>query len=143
MTKRLSSKEVEELSVSKFKEFLIQSNKLSAEINTNDKQPIWDGDLLIYKDGFKDTAKEEVKKISLQIKGRQISNKDVLMQETSSYRVRTSDLKSYMNTPTLFVLVYLYLDEINTIESSIFSNFFSKSQIQNLLKHRKIRSKKQ
>lgn len=137
MTKRLSSKEVEELSVSKFKEFLIQSNKLSAEINTNDKQPIWDGDLLIYKDGFKDTAKEEVKKISLQIKGRQISNKDVLMQETSSYMVRTSDLKSYMHTPTLFVLVYIYIDKNNKFEECIFCNFFSKSQISNLLKKKK------
>lgn len=89
---------------------------------------------MIYKDGFKDTAKEEVKKISLQIKGRQISNKDVLMQETSSYMVRTSDLKSHMHTPTLFVLVYIYIDKNNKIEEYIFCNFFSKSQISNLLK---------
>ena len=138
MIKKKSPKQIEELAVSKFKEFLINSNRISAELSINDKGVIWDGELFIYKEGFKDTAKEEVKKISVQIKGEQILCNELLKSDTIPFSVRTSDLKSYMQTPTLFVVTYLYINENSrSIESSIFCSFLTKSQIYKLLKPKK------
>lgn len=138
MIKKKSPKQIEELAVSKFKEFLINSSRISAELNINDKGVIWDGELFIYKEDFKDTAKEEVKKISVQIKGKQILSNELLKSETIPFSVRTTDLKSYMQTPTLFVVTYVYINENSrNIESSIFCAFLTKSQIYKLLKPKK------
>ena len=94
----------ESIAVNLLKLKLSKTKRISYNIPENDKTPCWDGDIFIHKDEH--NTKEEIKRISIQIKGRTIDSKN--FKKKVRFNLNDKDLKAYMHHDgIIFFLVYI------------------------------------
>lgn len=123
---------IEKFAVTAICQYMMDCKVLVPYIDDNDKTPMWDGDIYIYKseeinnDNFKG-------RYPLQIKGTKITED---FAETTSYSVRINDLINYSHEGgcAFFVVQERWDEEEETTKTQIFHNLLSKDDINFLLK---------
>ena len=93
----------ESIDVNVLKLKLSKVKRLSYNISENDKTPCWDGDIYIHKDENK--TKDDIKRISVQIKGRTIDSKN--FKKKVRFNLNEKDLKAYMNHDGIIFFLFL------------------------------------
>ena len=83
--------DIENLAASAVSESISLTDTMSPFINNGDKEPVWDGNIYIYKDRRK--TKEGLKKVPVQVKGK-INN--LPRKDTISFPMEISELKDYL-----------------------------------------------
>ena len=85
--------DIEEIAVQRVKREILKYDCLKDYINTNDKTPMWDGEIYIYKENSKYKANEDFKgKISVQVKGHKV---DKIKSGHSKYSIDVEYLRAY------------------------------------------------
>ena len=96
--------DIEKLATSAIEGEIAKTDLLSSFINSGDKEPCWDGHIYIHKD--KRRSKKDIKKVSAQVKGKEVRIRDA--KRTITYPISYDDLHAYMmNGGTIFFVVYL------------------------------------
>ncbi len=102
--------DLETIATASVKSSISITDELSPFINEGDKEPSWDGNIYIYAN--KDKRKEGIKKVPVQVKGKQ---SDDFSSETIKYPVTVVDLENYLNDGgVVFFVVYISSDGRNT-----------------------------
>lgn len=104
----MDSKSLETLAAHKVSDYLTLSKHLDPYVNTNDKEPCWDGNVEIYNDKSKG-KKDMIGRIAIQVKGRQ-RNIHPIAQIT--YPVSVVDLQRYLSEGIIYFVVYISEDGI-------------------------------
>lgn len=100
----MNTKDIEELATNAVKKSILTTKLLSANIYENDKNPLWDGEVYIYKSEQKTNA-DFCGKVPLQIKGKYCAN---LSKTKISYSVKVNELNSYLcDGGVMYFVVYL------------------------------------
>lgn len=122
----MTSDTIEELSVSAVKTAIAKTGILEAGyINSKDKKPTWDGDVLIY-ESPDSRRKAGLKKVSVQIKGKQKDS----FPDTIKEDVDIDDLKNYAdNMGAIYFVVYVTED----CQTKIYYQTFTPVKIYRLL----------
>ena len=96
-----SSRKIESLGVLKLSEFINNNDLLQAYINSNDKTPMWDGEIHVLKAAY-DKKEDILGRIPVQVKTTQRTTR------LNSFDISTSDLMSYRSDGgILFFVVFL------------------------------------
>ena len=70
----MNSTDIEKIAINKIEELILKNSEfLSPYINSNDRTPLWDGNIYIYNKNTKTNGTFEGK-IDVQIKGRQVDD---------------------------------------------------------------------
>ena len=97
---------IEMLGVGSVRLAIDKTDYLVSNINDNDREPSWDGDVQVYRKSG-DTHKKEdlILKVPVQVKGHKENN---LRKQSIKYSVDLSDLRNYLNCGgTTFLVVYV------------------------------------
>lgn len=85
--------DIEEIAVQRVKREILKYDCLKDYINTNDKIPMWDGEIYIYKQNSKYKANEDFRgKISVQVKGHKVTK---IKSGNSKYSIDIEYLRAY------------------------------------------------
>lgn len=85
--------DIEEIAVQRVKREILKYDCLKDYINTNDKTPMWDGEIYIYKENSKYKANEDFRgKISVQVKGHKVTK---IKSGNSKYSIDVEYLRAY------------------------------------------------
>jgi len=100
----MDNKAIETLSVNAVRNSLVVNDVLHPYINDNDKEPSWDGNIIIYRNAEK--VKSNIKgRVSTQIKGKECND---FSRETISYPISLVDLRNYLyDGGVIFFVVYV------------------------------------
>ena len=98
--------DIENLAASAVSESISLTDTMSPFINNGDKEPVWDGNIYIYKDRRK--TKEGLKKVPVQVKGK-INN--LPRKDTISFPMEISELKDYLIDGGVLLFV-VYFNEL-------------------------------
>lgn len=102
--------DLEKIATASVKTSISITDELSSFINEGDKEPSWDGNIYIYAN--KDKRKESIKKVPVQVKGKQ---SDDFSLDTIKYPVTVVDLENYLNDGgVVFFVVYISKDGRDT-----------------------------
>ena len=102
--------DLEKIATASVKTSISITDELSSFINDGDKEPSWDGNIYIYAN--KDKRKESIKKVPVQVKGKQ---SDDFSLDTIKYPVTVVDLENYLNDGGgVFFVVYISKDGRDT-----------------------------
>lgn len=133
----MNQKRVEMLSIQYLKEELLNSsNRIEALISENDKEPSYDGQILLYKDSS--LKKEGLKKIPVQVKG-SCRKKSFSHKSSIKFPVSKIDLQNYKNHNGVLYLV-VYLNENG--DYKIFYKDLLPADIDKIIKKMKAQKKK-
>lgn len=99
--------DIEQLAVDAVKHSISKTDYAKGFVNTGEKMPSWDGDIIIYNTNSKYYSKEDARKLPLQVKGLQISD---FSKEKIKYSVEKKDLVNYLNDGGVIFFV-VYIDE--------------------------------
>ena len=117
---------------------LSHTDTLRCSLNVNDKIPIWDGDVLIYKSN-KQNNDNLVGKVSVQLKGK-LATKKELAKDSISYPVKIVDLVIYQkNFGTIYFVTLI--NEHNTLQKTIYYETLTPRKISGYIKgkeHQKV-----
>ncbi len=95
--------DIEQLATSAFKTRIAKTDRLKPYVNEDDKEPSFDGNIYIFDN--KRYSKKNIKRVSVQVKGKATSAK---CSDTIKYSVSLIDLNNYRtNGGVIFVVVYL------------------------------------
>ena len=101
---------MEKIATASVKTSISITDELSPFINEGDKEPSWDGNIYIYAN--KDKRKESIKKVPVQVKGKQ---SDDFSLDTIKYPVTVVDLENYLiDGGVVFFVVYISKDGRDT-----------------------------
>ena len=118
---------VEQIATSAITERFSQTGVIRPEVDSSDKKPLWDGDLLVYSSESQ-TNRELLYKLPLQIKGKVETKWDV---DIYKYAVSIDDLAQYAeNGGVLFFVVLISRDRRN---KRIFSKALIKVKLLNII----------
>lgn len=85
--------DIEGIAVQRVKREILKYDCLKDYINTNDKTPMWDGEVYIYKENSKYKANEDFRgKISVQVKGHKVTK---IKSGNSKYSIDVEYLRAY------------------------------------------------
>ena len=97
---------IEKRAVNYVEDTVLLCEHLTPYINDNDKEPSWDGSIIIYKTSKK-TKDELVGRVPVQVKGKLVKPNKITCEQIS-FSIKTSDLRNYLNEGgTLFFVVYI------------------------------------
>lgn len=99
--------DIEQLAVDVVKNSIARTDYGKGFINTGEKMPSWDGDIIIYNTNSKYYSKENARKLPLQVKGLQNSD---FSKEKIKYSVEKKDIVNYLNDGGVIFFV-VYIDE--------------------------------
>ena len=100
----MNTRDIEELATNAVKKSILTSKLLSANIYENDKNPLWDGEVYIYKSEQKTNA-DFCGKVPLQIKGKRCAN---LSKNRISFPVEVNELNNYLcDGGVMYFVVYV------------------------------------
>jgi len=95
--------DIEKLATSAVINSISETDYLSAFINSNDKEPSWDGQIYVYRN--KNKSKDNlVARVAVQVKGKQCNN---ISETKISYSINMSDLRNYYNDGGVIFFVVL------------------------------------
>lgn len=87
----MDSTDIEKIATNKIEELVLKNSEfLSPYINSNDKTPLWDGNIYVYNKNPKTNGTFEGK-IDVQIKGRQVND----FKENNTYSFKVETLRGY------------------------------------------------
>ena len=110
---------------------LSHTDTLRCSLNVNDKIPIWDGDVLIYKSN-KQNNDNLVGKVSVQLKGK-LATKKELAKDSISYPVKIVDLVIYQkNCGTIYFVTLI--NKHNNFQKTIYYETLTPKQIRYYIK---------
>lgn len=110
---------------------LSKTDTLRRFLKENDKTPLWDGDVFIYKSN--DWENENfIGKVSVQLKGK-LAIKEELSKEVVSYPVRIVDLVNYIkNDGTIYFVVLI--NKKNTLQKVVYYETLTPQKIRGYIK---------
>lgn len=100
--------DIENLAVSAVAESISLTDTMTPFIKSGDKEPVWDGNIYIYKDKRK--TKEDIKKVPVQVKGKKNNSQ---WKDTISFPMEIAELKDYLADGGVLLFV-VYFDEAGT-----------------------------
>ena len=102
---KVSTKEIEKRAVLALENFFVGSQVVSAEIQQNDRTPMWDGDLLLY-NGDKDKNDSQIGRLPVQVKGQQM--RDSFKTEDFKFLIKMNCLRNYLHEGIAYYVVQQY-----------------------------------
>ncbi len=127
--------DLEKIATASVTESISVTDILSSFINEGDKEPSWDGNIYIHVNESK--RKEGIKKVPVQVKGRQ---SDVFSKEIIKYPVAVTDLENYLNDGgVVFFVVYISSDGR---KKKIYYSSLLPVKIRNILRNNTKKNKK-
>ena len=105
--------DIEEIAVQRVKREILKYDCLKDFINSNDKMPLWDGEIFIYEENCKYQQNEKlVGRIGVQVKGHKVKK---LKNGNSKYSIEVEYLRAYQKEKrgTLLFVVEI-IDSENT-----------------------------
>ncbi|MBR6057088.1 MAG: hypothetical protein IKP58_02855 [Victivallales bacterium] len=106
--------DIEGFAVGALLQRLAYVNNIQAFVSLRDKEPLWDGNIYVYKDENK--TRDDINRIPIQVKGRLSKRKT--KKETVSYSIKTEDLKSYAQDGGILLFV-VDVPELQSIKADI------------------------
>ena len=104
--KKLDNTSVEEIGINILERPLLYSGTLAPVLTKREKQPIWDGNILLYKEGGKNNNKFLIDKIPVQVKAK--TNKNV-PSKTYSHSVSVDELNIFLRDGGIaYFVVYVH-----------------------------------
>lgn len=104
----MNNKDIETLSVNAVRECITITDHLEQSISDNDKEPSWDGSIIIYGDKKGDKSKI-LGKVPVQVKGKRESKQS---KNEVSYKMKVSDLRNYLIDGGCFLFL-VYINPVN------------------------------
>jgi len=124
----MNKKQIEDLSVNAVRKSISLTDYLSPYINDNDKEPSWDGTVIIHSD--KNCTKNDIKRVLVQVKGKKC---DDFSKSEISFPAETSDLRNYLNNGgIIYFVVYLKKDGTEKIYYSTLTPVKLKKYLKNI-----------
>lgn len=124
----MNKKQIEDLSVNAVCKSISLTDYLSPYINNNDKEPSWDGLVIIHSD--KNCTKNDIKRVLVQVKGKKC---DDFSKSEISFPAETSDLRNYLNNGgIIYFVVYLKRDGTEKIYYSTLTPVKLKKYLKNI-----------
>lgn len=106
----MDSTQTDLLAAGKVRDKITLTDRLRPYITDNDKTPVWDGKVLLYKKSkHKSSNKYLLGSVEVQIKGKENSN---LFKSSISYSIEVNDLNIYINNGGVIFFV-VYIDKNN------------------------------
>lgn len=102
--------DIEQAATGYLKQYIARATYLKAIINDNDKEPFFDGSILIYNNN-NFINENYVGSIRIQIKGKVVTTFE--KNQTIKYQVKISDLKGYLKSDGCIFFVICVSDKIN------------------------------
>lgn len=107
--------DIEKLATSAVTAAISKTDRLSSFINSGDKEPVWDGNIYIHQD--KKKTKQNIKKVSVQVKGKVIQTKP---PKCITYRVDAKDMDGYLNNAGGAIFFVVYIDKTTATAKQIY-----------------------
>ena len=131
---------IEQLSTNELTDLLLNTGYMETYINTNDREPSWDGNIYMYNDYCKlnESHKKEdlIGRIPVQVKGtlvKSLSNTKI----RTNYKVELSDLRNYLNDGGVIYFVIEVLQSNNKnagiLKKKIFYKVLAPCDIEQIL----------
>lgn len=124
-----SKKKIEQNAINEVRDFIDSTSCLRSYLEENDKTPLWDGSVFVYK-GEPDKNENLVGTLRAQIKGTEVTQ--FLNEET--YRISAAELNLYMQEGGLFFFV-VEMSLHNIRERRLFYRQLTPHYLQALLSH--------
>lgn len=130
MLRRLNSTQIENASVDAVSGYFNFSETLAPNIPKNDKEPVWDGKLFLYKSGSDKQSKTGlIGFIPVQVKGRQFKD---FSNRKIKYPIEVNDIKIYQaNGGVAFFVVYINAE---TEETKIYYRLLAPIELRKIAK---------
>lgn len=126
----MNSNNIELLSISYLNTCIAYEKILESNISNKDKEPSWDGNILLFKDEKHNAIKDGVIRIPVQIKGK--CKHELLNREEISFPVRYGDLRNYLNERGVVYFV-IAVSESSRDEYSIYYNIMTPIKLIDML----------
>lgn len=121
MTKKLDNTSIEEIGINVLERPLLYSNTLAPILTKREKYPIWDGSIMLYKDGGKNNNNCLIGKIPAQVKAK--TNKNI-PKNTYSYSVDVNELKVFQRDGGIAYFL-IYVHPTNPDKCKVFYSFLT------------------
>ena len=119
--KKLDNTSVEEIGINTLERPLLYSGTLAPVLTKREKQPIWDGNIMLYKEGGKNNNKFLIDKIPVQVKAK--TNKNV-PSKTYSHSVSVNELNIFLRDGGIAYFV-VYVHPTNPEKCKVFYSFLA------------------
>lgn len=132
---KYSNQQLEELSISEVKKKLIEvsKGKIQPKISTNDKEPIWDGNIYIYNEEASESNEKMNIRIPVQVKAKRVSK---FSRKFVSYSIEKTALEAYFNDGGVIYFVAEVLGKCDyTSEVKVFYKVLTAKEIREILKN--------
>lgn len=107
--------DIEKLATSAVEAAISKTDRLSSFINSGDKEPVWDGNVYIHQD--KQKTKQNIKRVSVQVKGRVVQTKP---PKQITYRINSKDMDGYLNNAGGAIFFVVYVDKSTATAKQIY-----------------------
>lgn len=107
--------DIEKLATSAVEATISKTDRLSSFINSGDKEPVWDGNIYIHQD--KKKTKQNIKRVSVQVKGKVTQTKP---PKCITYRINAKDMDGYLNNAGGAIFFVVYIDKSTAIAKQIY-----------------------
>ncbi|MEQ0488789.1 DUF4365 domain-containing protein [Anaerococcus murdochii] len=125
----MNNKDIETLSVNAVRECITITDHLEQSISDNDKEPSWDGSIIIYGDKKGDKSKI-LGKVPVQVKGKRESKQS---KNEISYKMKVSDLRNYLTDGGCFLFM-VYINP-NNMKKKIYYNALTPIKLERILEN--------
>lgn len=127
---------IEIQSISHLKKIISSTDHLVPNINENDREPSWDGDIYIYSDNGNNHKKDNlIGRVPVQVKG--ISVKFEPTSETIKFSINLSDLNNYYRERgALYFVIEVFnpeSDRVDDVKYKVYYRVLSTYRINKLL----------
>lgn len=103
---KLDNTSIEEIGINTLERPLLYSGTLAPVLTKREKQPIWDGNIMLYKEGGKNNNEFLIDKIPVQVKAK--TNKNV-PSKTYSHSVSVNELNIFLRDGGIaYFVVYVH-----------------------------------
>lgn len=125
----MNSIKIEKGAIGTLKQVIRSHDRMDEFLNSNDKEPSWDGNICIYKNSDL-KAENIVYRIPTQVKGKK--DEKLLKKSGITYPVEYKHLRNYFNDRGVFYFVVVISDDGE--DTSIFYNALTTIKLQSILK---------
>ena len=111
----------------------VSNGKIQPKISTNDKEPIWDGNIYIYDKEASESNEEMSTRIPVQVKAKRVSK---FSRKFVSYSIEKTALEAYFNDGGVIYFVAEVMGKNNyTVEVKVFYKVLTTKEIRKILKN--------
>lgn len=101
--------DIEKIATSSIKNLISRSSYLEPIINDNDKTPVWDGDIFVYRTKDRNKRNENlIGRVPVQVKGHEVETIEDTNLKNIKFRVDKEDMRKYiMDGGVIYFVVYI------------------------------------